>query len=185
MMKQKIDFILSENIHFGERYIFRFYPRRSAIYIDDSDKSVMFGDFYYSIIYQYRDDENSNWESDVKFCNECDEDSIIHDIGTVCINISNGIYEGSYINSLGHKKSYSYFDREYHSFGECTSWIIHRGDDLGKIYYEFLLWRYDNVGYRFSLEENQMKDFGQYLIDCIEYMKVHNKEGRDKLHCCL
>ncbi|HAU85342.1 MAG TPA: hypothetical protein DCW90_07530 [Lachnospiraceae bacterium] len=171
-MKQKIDFILKEDLHFGERYIFRFYPRQSSAYVDKDDNSVILGDYYYSIIYQYIDDEKHSWESDVKFCSECDEDSIICNVGNACINIANGNYEEEYIDCLGNKKTRNLFNYEFHSFGECTTWTIQKIDDMGKTYYGFLLWRYDNVGYRFTLE-NQMKDFGQYLIYCHEYMKDH------------
>lgn len=174
-MKQKIDFILNENLHLGERDIFRFYPRQSVFYLDNDDESEVLGDYCYSIISQTRDNENSNWESDVKFSSECDEDSAIYAVGMVCMDIANGIYEGRRINSRGGFDYYSYFDCEFHSFGECVTWIIHKGEDFGKVYYELSFWRYDNVGYRFSLEEDQMEAFGQYLVDCNEYMENHPK----------
>ena len=65
-----------------------------------------------------------------------------------------------------------------------TCWQIHEyensvfnenDEEIFEKEYEFQLFNYDNVGYRFSLKKEQMKDFGQYLLDCCEYMLQHGE----------
>ena len=35
------------------------------------------------------------------------------------------------------------------------------------------MWDFDNTGYRFTLEKNELKAFGEYLNECCEYMLAH------------
>ena len=69
-------------------------------------------------------------------------------------------------------------------FRSGTCWQIHEyensvfnknDEEIFEKEYEFKLFNYDNVGYRFSLKKEQMKDFGQYLLDCCEYMLQHGE----------
>ena len=65
-----------------------------------------------------------------------------------------------------------------------VSWKIHEyensvsnenDEEIFEKEYEFQLFNYDNIGYRFSLKKEQMKEFGQYLLNCCEYMLQHGE----------
>lgn len=62
-------------------------------------------------------------------------------------------------------------NKEVYSCGDGVSWIINECRDSD--FYEIVLWKYDEIGYRFYLEKNKLRDFGLYLQECCEYMLAH------------
>ena len=50
-----------------------------------------------------------------------------------------------------------------------TSWTVSRRYDT----YEFRLFDWDDMGFRFYLKKDKLKAFGEYLSECCEYMFAH------------
>ena len=50
-----------------------------------------------------------------------------------------------------------------------TSWTVSRRYDT----YEFRLFDWDDMGFRFYLKKDKLKAFGEYLNECCEYMFAH------------
>ena len=67
------------------------------------------------------------------------------------------------------------FDNEIYPFGDGVSWtinkIINMWDD--EVRYKISLWKYNHYGYRFYIDKDKLKDFGEYLKECCEYMLAH------------
>ena len=40
-------------------------------------------------------------------------------------------------------------------------------------YYDFVLFDYSDKGFRFTINEKDIKSFGEYLLGCCEYMLAH------------
>lgn len=173
--KRKIDFIISEDKKYGERLVFRFYPKQSTCHgLNDSPPKSwdeVYKVYYtWAILLQMKDDEDSAWETEVKYDCICDECSIIGDIGYMCKKIADGIFEEEFERS-GKKYTTKFLDDEHIVFGDGTQWIIHQYEARNKdIWYEFYLWRFDDVGYRFYLPQSRIKEFGEYLEMCCEHM---------------
>ena len=72
---------------------------------------------------------------------------------------------------MGNEYTIELLNDEIFPFGMGVSWIINKYNqpDL----YEFILWDWENRGYRFYLEKDKMKEFGEYLDECCEYMLAH------------
>lgn len=59
-------------------------------------------------------------------------------------------------------------------FGMGTNWTIIKNTrfDLST-YYTFTLFDYSNKGFRFNVEEKDIRSFGEYFLGCCEYMLAH------------
>lgn len=180
---RKIDYILEEKNN--QRLIFRFYPRRSSCHSFNENPPKSWNEVYkvyysYAVIRQYKFKYDYEWESFVIFEETCDECSIINEVASRCRLLSEG------------QKTYTYDNYTFDLLGEInppgmgTSWIIsktklyeHHTDNLNKAVeipaYDFMLFTYQGKGTRFTVKERQMKDFGEYLNHCCEYMLKHGE----------
>ena len=59
---------------------------------------------------------------------------------------------------------------EVFPIGYGVSWVIHK---LHSGKYSITMWKYNNTGYRFVLDRDKLKKFGEYLNECSEYMLAH------------
>jgi len=190
--KRKIDFILNERR--GYRLIFRFYPKRSSCHSFNENPPKSWNEVYkvyysYAILEEYddlhyfEDDKYSETEHDwnVKqvFDESSDECSCIDEVGFTCLQLAEGKTEYSReIN--GELHTWQLLDTEKFPFGDGTSWKIHKyqiwiDEDTAEDRYEIQMFDKKNIGYRFSLNLKQLKEFGQYLLDCCEYMLAHGE----------
>lgn len=172
-MNRKLDFILYEDE--DERLIFRFYPRQSHCHSFNDKPPKTWNDVYkvyysYGIISQYKLDEDSQWNSEIMFKEDCDECSIISEVGQRCFYLSEG---KTYVDVSNDTKSWSVklLDEEVYPFGMGTTWKISKVRNN----YKFELFDWWNKGFKFLLDENKIKDFGQYLLNCCEYMLKHGE----------
>ena len=165
--KRKIDFVLEESD--TSKLIFRFYPRQSSChsFVDEPPKdwSDVYKVYYsYSIIRVYKED---NWYKTLFNC-RCDECSIIDEIAERCKLLAEGktVFKGEH---NGEEYTIKLLNNEVHPFGMGTSWMISRRNNI----YEFRLFDWDDIGYRFCLKKDKLKAFGEYLSECCEYMLAH------------
>ena len=61
-----------------------------------------------------------------------------------------------------------------------TEWTISKrtyvsnwDDEKEEVYYKFTLFDYFDKGYRFRIDQENMKAFGEYLLGCCEFMLAH------------
>ena len=180
--KRKIDYIIEQAD--DERLIFRFYPKQSSCHSFGDEPPKSWLDVYkvyysYAIIKQWKFDPSDQWESEVVFYEHCDECSIINEVGQRCLLLADGLdvfmrEDGEEIQLL---------NQNIFPFGMGTCWTISKRtcvehgyedeDDINHTYYEFVLFDYGDKGFRFALEEKDIKAFGEYLIGCCEYMLAH------------
>lgn len=170
MKTRKLDFVLRETSQY--KIIFRFYPRSSSCHSFGDEppktwKEVYKVYYYYRIIKVWLDDNDHQ----VLFDSGCDECSIIDEVAHRIKLISEGItvYRGT--TSMNEPFTLKLLDNECLPFGDGVSWIIHKIPRRKT--YEFMLFDYKNVGYRFSLSDDKFSDFGKYLNECCEYMLAH------------
>jgi hypothetical protein len=75
-------------------------------------------------------------------------------------------------------------DNQILPLGMGTNWTIskHTWTDIGyeddeedvvHTYYNFVLFDYNDKGFRFTINEKDLKSFGEYLLGCCEYMLAH------------
>lgn len=182
---RKLDFIISEED--DERLVFRFYPRQSNCHSFNDERPKSWNDVYkvyyaYSILNQYKFEPNDEWETEVVFECGCDECSIIDEVGMACLGLASGKTQKIFEHE-GKKHVWSYLNERMRPFGDGVDWTIHKFDNQWAYdnlpgakyqeYYEFVLWKCDNVGYKFTLESERINEFGEYLERCCEYMLVH------------
>ena len=91
--KRKIDYIIEERDN--RRLIFRFYPRQSSCHSFGNEPPKSWDEVYkvyysYAIISQWKHEPDSQWESDVKYYEHCDESSIIDEIAQRCLLLADG-----------------------------------------------------------------------------------------------
>lgn len=165
--KEKIDFVLFEDD--DEKLVFRFYPRQSSCHSFGDEPPKDWNDVYkvyysYSVILVYKED---NWHKTLFNCH-CDECSIIDEIAERCKLLSEGktVFEGEHD---GEKYTIKLLNNEVHPVGMGTSWTVSRRYDT----YEFRLFDWDDMGFRFYLKKDKLKAFGEYLSECCEYMLAH------------
>lgn len=165
--KRKIDFVLRESD--TSKLIFRFYPRQSSCHSFGDEPPKDWSDVYkvyysYSIIRVYKED---NWYKTLFNC-RCDECSIIDEIAERCKLLAEGktVFKGEH---NGEEYTIKLLNNEVHPFGMGTSWMISRRNNI----YEFRLFDWDDIGYRFCLKKDKLKAFGEYLSECCEYMLAH------------
>lgn len=172
--EKNIDFIIKECD--DERLIFRFYPRQSSCHSFNYEPPKTVEDIYkvyynYAILKQYKFYDNSGWDTDIVFHAHCDECSMIDEVGEICRLLS----EGKEVFDRKDGTKIQLLNREILPFGMGVSWIInkHKGNFKREVYYEFMLFDYNNKGFRFYLSEYKIKDFGEYLLECCDYMLKH------------
>lgn len=192
--ERKLDFVLKERN--GYRLIFRFYPKQSHCHSFNDNPPTSWNEVYkvyysYSILEEYDDihyltnteSTDHDWNVRKVFEETCDECSIIDEVAFYCLQLADGKKEYSReIDDELH--TWQLLDTEIYPFGMGVSWKIHEyeksnydenNEEIIENEYEFQLFSYDNVGYRFSLNKEQMKEFGQYLTNCCEYMLKHGE----------
>ena len=177
--KRKIDYIIEER--YDHRLIFRFYPRQSSCHSFGDEPPKSREDVYkvyynYAIIEQWKEDPDDQWESQVMFNESCDECSIIEEVGHRCLLLADG-YE-TFEREDG--ESIQLLDKRIFPFGAGTEWTIHKYNcpdfedkNIVHTWYEFVLFDYWDKGYRFEIEEKDIRAFGEYLLECCEYMLAH------------
>ena len=167
--KEKIDFVLYED--YDEILVFRFYPRQSNCHSFNEVPPTCWGEVYkvyyaYSVFRRFKDDNYT----EVLFECLCDECSIIDEVAYRIQFIVEGhksitrIFDGKeYVIEL--------LDKEILPEGDGVSWTIKECRDPGL--YGIILWKYNEIGYRFSLDKDKLKEFGLYLQQCCDYMLAH------------
>lgn len=177
--KKKIDYIINEVD--DERLIFRFYPRQSSCHSFGDEPPKNWSDIYkvyfsYAIIKQYKFNSEDKWESEVMFYESCDECSIIDEVGNRCLLLAEG-YE-TFERENGERTPL--LDKCIFPVGMGVDWTISKktwtdwiDKDIKHIYYKFTLFNYFDKGFKFNINEKDMKSFGEYLLGCCEYMLAH------------
>lgn len=180
--KRKIDYVIEQSD--DKRLIFRFYPRHSSCHSFGDNPPKSWSEVYkvyysYAIIKQWKFDKNDQWESEIMFCEHCDECSIIREVGERCLLLS----DGTEVFKREDGEKIQLLNRRMIPFGMGTEWTISKktcieygydeDDDIRNVYYDFVLFDYWDKGFRFTLTEKDIRDFGEYLIGCCEYMLIH------------
>lgn len=181
--KRKIDFILKDNSD-TERLIFRFYPRKSSCHSFGDEPPKDWNDVYkvyysYVIIKQWKFNPEDQWTSEIFFREGCDECSIIDEIGHRCLLLANGIE----VFKRDDGREIQLLDKVL-PFGMGTEWTISKhtyttygwndeDEDEVCVYYTFTLFDWWGKGFKFTLEEKDIKAFGEYLLGCCNYMLAH------------
>lgn len=184
---RKLDFVISEED--DERLIFRFYPRQSSCHSFNNEQAKSWDEVYkvyysYSVLSQHKWNSDDVWETEKVFESKCDECSIIDSVGIACIELADGETQ-KIIEHEGTRHIWHYLDEKMQPLGDGVDWTIRKFDNQWvydnlpgtkyQEYYEFILWRYDNVGYKFTLNASRMNAFGKYLDKCCEYMLAHGE----------
>lgn len=174
-IKRKLDFIIEEDDY--SRLIFRFYPRQSSCHSFNDEPPKSWSEVYkcyysYSVLKQFKDD----CPTLIIFEESCDECSIIGEIGQRCLLLA----DGTEVFKRKDGREFDLLDQRIYPCGMGTEWTISKrewedfeDEDIIHTYYTFTLFDWSDVGFRFRLDKEQMKDFGQYLLDCCEYMLEH------------
>lgn len=175
--KRKIDYIIEQTD--DERLIFRFYPRQSHCHSFGDEPPKTWRGVYkvyysYAIIKQIRFNPEDKWESEVMFYEDCDECSVIDAIGRRCLWLADGLK--TFKNRFG--ENIPLLDDEVFPIGAGVSWIISKKtwydfEDVMHTCYNFSVFDYFDKGFRFIINEENMKSFGEYLLGCCEYMLAH------------
>lgn len=178
-MKKKLDFVIKEDDN--SRLIFRFYPRQSSCHSFNDKPPQSWSNVYkvyyaYSVIKQWRFNLDEECESVILFEEPCDECSIIDEIGQRCLLLA----DGTEVFKREDGRKFNLLDQRIYPCGMGTEWTISKrewedfeDEDIIHTFYTFTLFDWSDVGFRFCLDKEQMKDFGQYLLDCCEYMLEH------------
>lgn len=164
-MKKRIDYIFNEEEN--ERKIFRFYPRQSHVHGFGEECPQSWDEVYkvyysWKIIHQFRDNKNSEWESDTVFEMSFDECSALGEIPYKTKSLKFG--EETFFGAMGYG----------------ADWIIHyyEGDRRfsPKPYYNFIVWNnFTNQGYKFNLSQEESQQFLKYIDYVEEYMLKHSE----------
>ena len=185
--KRKIDFVLNEQD--DKRLVFRFYPRQSNCHGFGNEPPKSWKEVYkvyyaYSILKQYKRNDDDNWaDTDIVFECECDECSIVDEIAYICQELAKGNVSKT-VTRFNESVELEYLDREIYPMGMGVGWTIHKFDnhknnkEFGipfQVYYQFTLYNWNDVGFRFVIKEEQIEQFGKYLESCCEYMLAHGE----------
>lgn len=177
--KRKIDYIIEQSD--DERLIFRFYPRQSSCHSFGDNPPQDWSDVYkvyysYAIIKQWKFDPNDQLESEIMFYENCDECSEIDEVGQRCLLLADGIE----VFKREDGREVRLLDNLILPFGMGTNWTISKNtwtdwedENIKHTYYKFTLFDYFDKGFRFSINEKDVKVFGEYLLGCCEYMLTH------------
>lgn len=177
--KRKIDYIIRQND--DERLIFRFYPRQSSCHSFGDEPPKDWSDVYkvyysYAIIKQWRCYSEDQWKSEVMFYENCDECSVIDEISYICSLLADGLE----VFKRDDGKEIDLLNRPIFPIGMGVEWTItkkswtsYSDENVKYTHYKFTLFDYGDKGFRFRIDEKDIKAFGEYLNDCCEYMLEH------------
>lgn len=176
--KRKIDYIIEQSE--DERLIFRFYPRKSKCHSFGDEPPKNWSEVYkvyysYAIIKQSKFNPEDPWESEIMFYEHCDECSEIDEVGQRCLLLADGIE----IFKREDDKEIQLLDNQILPFGMGTNWTISKNiwtdfeNNIKHTYYKFVLFDYFNKGFKFNIDKKDIKTFGEYLLECCEYMLSH------------
>ena len=92
--KRKMDYIIEQSD--DERLIFRFYPRQSSCHSFGDEPPKDWNDVYkvyysYAVIKQWKFESEDQWESKRMFYENCDECSVIDEVGERCLLLADGV----------------------------------------------------------------------------------------------
>lgn len=166
--KRKIDFVLKEDE--DDIFIFRFYPRSSSCHSFGSVPPTSWEEVYkvyysYAVIQRWKDGGSSR----ILFSSGCDECSIIDEVAARCLYLSEG--KKSVVRNFdGKDYTIKLLNNEMYPTGDGVSWDITK---VGNDYYEFTMFDWNDVGFRFAIKSDRLKEFGEYLNECCEYMLTH------------
>ena len=169
----KIDFILHENK--DKMLIFRFLPQKSSCHSFNDNPPTMWREVY-KVYYAY--EIIKVWKADnfveTEFYCDCDECSIIDEVSTRIKYIIEGKKTVT-VNRSDEEYVIELLNNEMMPFGDGVSWIINEVTNTWnkEIEYEIVLWKYGRYGYRFYIGKDTLKEFGEYLEECCEYMLAH------------
>lgn len=165
----KIDFILQDDEY--ETTIFRFRPQQSSCHSHNEKPPTSWDEVYkvyysYAIIKKYKYDGHSR----VLFNCDCDECSVIDEVAARCEYLANGqtSVETKHPHT-GETRTIQLLNNEVHPIGYGVSWDIKFQYDV----YCITMFNWDGTGYRFRPNKKKLKEFGEYLNECCEYMLAH------------
>lgn len=187
-MKNKVDnldFIIEEDDY--KKIIFRFRPKDSSCHSFGNKPPKTWKEVYkvyysYQILFYFKNSQGKlEKEGRIVFDEHCDECSVIDEVAERCKLLSQGkkqvvIIRKTFDNE--NTRTIKLLNNEIYPIGDGTSWFI-RLDPLRKTVsrerlYEISLFNgYYNTGYRFWLTKGKMREFGEYLKNCCEYMLEH------------
>lgn len=182
--KRKIDYVLFEDD--DEKVVFRFYPRLSSCHSSNNEppkswKSVYKVYYYYRILRFWKEEDGSiDRDYIVLFDSDCDECSIIDEIGHRCLLLANG----EEVHKRKDGREIQLLNQSIYPFGMGVEWTITKrvrsafdweDGEQDVVTYTFTLFDYWNKGFRFILWEKDIKAFGEYLLECCEYMLEHGE----------
>lgn len=164
--KRNIDFVLYEDE--DEILVFRFYPRQSSCHSFDDKLPTKWEDVY-KVYYSYSIFTMSKEDNEARVLFECgyDECSVIDE---VAVRIAL-IVDGKRSVTLDNGRFIELINNEVYPMGYGVSWEIKECRTPNK--YKIVMWNWDDTGYRFTLEKDKLKAFGEYLNECCEYMLAH------------
>ena len=177
--KRKIDFIIKQSD--DERLIFRFYPRQSSCHSFGDEPPKSWSEVYkvyysYAVIKQWKFNPEDQWDSEIMFYENWDECSIIDEVGQRCLLLANG----TEVFRRKDNREIRLLDKPIIPLGMGTNWTISKNTytdweetDKEYTYYKFTLFDYFDKGFRFNIDEKDIKAFGEYLLGCCEYMLAH------------
>ena len=180
--KRKIDFVLFEDD--DEKIVFRFYPRQSSCHSFGDEPPKNHNDiykvyYYYRILRFWKEEDGSIDRDCIElFDSDCDECSIIDEIGDRCLLLADGIE----VFKREDGKEIKLLNQSCYPFGMGVEWTITKhvrsafdwengASDV--ITYTFTLFNWWNKGFKFILKEKDIKVFGEYLQECCNYMLTH------------
>lgn len=168
--KRHIDFILHKDEY--NTIIFRFRPRQSTCHSFGFSPPTSWDDVYkvyysYSIINKCNDSNESGILYDCPY----DECSVIDEVANRCLLLADGKTSLNVTDpESGKTRTIQLLNNEIHPMGYGTSWDIkHLYDDV----YVISMFNWNDIGYRFYLNLDELKSFGDFLNDCCEYMLTH------------
>ena len=179
--KRKIDYIIEETD--DERLIFRFYPKDSHCHSFGDEPPKKWSEVYkvyysYAIIKQWETLDEEKPITKNMFVATCDECSVIDQIGNLCLLLADG-YE-TFERKDGERVPF--LDERIFPIGMGIEWTISKktwtdweDENTKHICYKFTLFDYFDKGFRFSIDEKDVKAFGEYLLGCCEYMLEHGE----------
>lgn len=174
-MKRKLDFVIYESDTY--RMTFRFYPKKSHCHSFNDELPKTWLDVYkvyysWAILKQLKN-ENGNIEKTViLFMDHCDECSVIDEISARCDLLSRRVERVERKDDTGENYRINVLNNECFPMGMGVSWMIRKTRDGS---YVFEVWNFSNNGFRFVLPFEKVKEFGEYLQMCCDYMLEHSK----------
>ena len=173
-MKRKLDFVIYESDTY--RMTFRFYPKKSHCHSFNDEPPKTWLDVYkvyysWTILEQWKNENGDIEKTIVLFTAHCDECSVIDEISARCNLLSRRIEQVKRKNGDENYKI-KVLNRECYPMGMGISWIIRKTRNKS---YIFEVWNFSNNGFRFELPHKRIKEFGEYLLMCCNYMLEHGE----------